>query len=197
VVVHGQGGYLVFEFGRFAGAGRPKQYEGSWIEALNNAGYSVAGAALGRGGCFVSAACSVACCGGGLPAPTVLQSRAIKQRCTPGGAEFMTRHDPPPPKPPGIDNQGAGRSQGRFGLIKSFDRVVDDLLQLTDLLRGPAAPQGFGAHLPAFGVGCSLGGCIALLASMRRPGLFKGLVLLAPMLSLERIKKAGINRILV
>lgn len=144
VLVHGLGAYLVFEYCRNRGVGRPKTYEGSWVQALNEAGYSVAG----------------------------------------------------------VDNQGAGRSGGLFGYVGSFDDYVSDLLQLAALLRGPGprgggAPRGFGRALPTFALGCSLGGCIALRASMREPGWFRGLVLLAPMLSLERVKRAGSNWLLV
>jgi len=97
----------------------------------------------------------------------------------------------------GVDNQGAGRSGGLFGYVDRFDDFVSDLLQLVAFVRSPKAPEGFGPDLPLFGLGCSLGGCIALQASMRQPALFQGLVLLAPMLSLERVKRAGANRVLV
>ena len=97
----------------------------------------------------------------------------------------------------GVDNQGTGRSGGLFGYVERFDHFVDDLLQLAALLRAPGAPAGFGAALPTFALGCSLGGCVALTAALREPALFRGLVLLAPMLSLERVKRAGKNRVLV
>jgi alpha-beta hydrolase superfamily lysophospholipase len=45
---------------------------------------------------------------------------------------------------------------------------VDDLLTLASQITGPSAPPGFGEGLPLFGLGCSLGGCIVLQASMRR-----------------------------
>lgn len=139
VIVHGQGAHLVFEYCRNVTIGQPKRYEGSWVNLMNDAGYSVAG----------------------------------------------------------IDNQGMGRSGGLFGYVERFDDFVDDVLQLCAIARGPKAPEGFGGGLPLFGMGCSLGGGIALQASMRQPSLFHGLVLLAPMLSLEGVKRAGANRVLV
>lgn len=139
LLVHGQGAYLVFEFCKNVGAGKPKRYAGSWVAAMNAAGYSVAG----------------------------------------------------------IDNQGTGRSGGLFGYVNQFNDLVSDLLQFADHLGSASAPAGFGRGLPLFAVAGSLGGCIALQASMREPSLFAGLVLLAPMLSLERVKRAGANRVLV
>lgn len=49
---------------------------------------------------------------------------------------------------------------------------------------------------PLYLCGASLGGCIALRATLHRPELFQGLVLLAPMLSLEKVAQAGINWLL-
>lgn len=80
----------------------------------------------------------------------------------------------PPWHPPfalrsqGIDNQGTGRSGGLFGYVEDFRHFVDDLLQLCKTLQASGAPQGFGPGLPLFGLGASLGGCIALQASMRQ-----------------------------
>jgi acylglycerol lipase len=110
----------------------------------------------------------------------------------------------------GVDNQGCGRSQGARGLrfyVESFDDYVDDVLQLADALDGAApapdggapppeeafsVPPGF-ARLPRFVSGISLGGCIAFGAATRRRGLFRGAALLAPMLSLERVSRQGLN----
>lgn len=41
--------------------------------------------------------------------------------------------------------------------------------------------------------GCSLGGCIAVNCMTRVPGVFKGALLFAPMLSLERASQHGLN----
>ena len=49
------------------------------------------------------------------------------------------------------------------------------------------------ANTPLFLAGCSLGGCIAVHAAHQRPGLFRGAALLAPMLSLEKASRHGLN----
>ena len=73
-------------------------------------------------------------------------------------------------------------------------------------LHGPSSPMsltmcrslpacdipGF-SGVPVFIGGCSLGGCIAVNAIVREPGLFKGAALFAPMLSLERASQHGLN----
>lgn len=90
-----------------------------------------------------------------------------------------------------IDNQGCGRSEGLHGLrfyVESFDHYVNDVLQLSQAL-----PQNFSNNLPVFMSGISLGGCIAFSAARRQPELFAGVVLLAPMLSLKRVARQGLN----
>ncbi|KAL4532022.1 hypothetical protein Ndes2437B_g02449 [Nannochloris sp. 'desiccata'] len=67
-----------------------------------------------------------------------------------------------------IDHQGCGRSEGLHGLR-------------------------FLQALPVFISGISLGGCIAFTAARRKPELFSGTVLLAPMLSLKRVARQGLN----
>lgn len=68
----------------------------------------------------------------------------------------------------GIDNQGAGRSGGLFGHITHFSHQADDVMQLCKILQASAAPDGFGAGIPMFGVGVSLGGGIVLQAALRK-----------------------------
>lgn len=46
---------------------------------------------------------------------------------------------------------------------------------------------------PIFLMGESMGGGLATLVSLRNGNLFAGCILLAPMLSLERISSSGIN----
>lgn len=93
----------------------------------------------------------------------------------------------------GIDNQGCGRSEGRQGLrfyVESFDDYVNDVLLLREEVEdsGPS----FSA-LPIIISGISLGGCISFTAAHRCPEKFRGAVLLAPMLSLERVSRQGLN----
>ncbi|GAB4822633.1 hypothetical protein N2152v2_009679 [Parachlorella kessleri] len=101
----------------------------------------------------------------------------------------------------GIDNQGCGRSEGLHGLrfyVERFDDYVDDVLQLARSLRDGAAPPGF-TGLPVFLGGLSMGGCIVFNAMLREAHLsltgelFRGALMLAPMLSLERVSRKGIN----
>lgn len=102
----------------------------------------------------------------------------------------------------GIDNQGCGESESLYGLrfyVERFEDYVDDVLQFALELKGQEdtgrVPRQFG-HVPLFVGGTSLGGCISLLCTQQRPDLFSGLILLAPMLSLERISKRGLNSLL-
>jgi acylglycerol lipase len=96
-----------------------------------------------------------------------------------------------------IDNQGCGRSEGLHGLrfyIESFDHYVNDVLQLSETLPASISTIDDGAEaLPVFISGISLGGCIAFTAARRKPELFSGAVLLAPMLSLKRVARQGLN----
>ena len=48
-------------------------------------------------------------------------------------------------------------------------------------------------ELPMLLCGASLGGCIAVNAIHQNGELFKGAVLVAPMLSLEKVSKTGLN----
>ena len=81
-------------------------------------------------------------------------------------------------------------------IIRSFDHYVADVRLLatrcTQLGLGPS----FGSSLPLFLQGASAGGCIATRLAMKEKGLFRGVVLLAPMLSLAKVEAQFINRLL-
>lgn len=163
IFVHGHGSHLQFELLRTIGPSQPSSYENSWAETFNKAGISVCG----------------------------------------------------------IDNQGCGASEALLGLrfySQSFNSYVDDVLQFARLVseientttttvphedtttatddnkndNSNVPHQGF-SGLPIFITGISLGGCITFSACLRSPELFKGMILLAPMLSLERVSRKGLN----
>jgi acylglycerol lipase len=100
----------------------------------------------------------------------------------------------------GIDLQGCGLSESPMGLrfyVESFDDYVDDVIQLALEVHGQPSPS---SRVPEAFLGCpifvggvSMGGCISFYAAQRRPDVFRGMVLLAPMLSLERVSRKGLN----
>lgn len=114
----------------------------------------------------------------------------------------------------GIDNQSCGRSQGARGLrayIESFDDLLNDVIDFVTPLTSGQPPSdapsdgqqhqqqqhdkdygGF-AGLPTFAVGISLGGSLAVAASLAAPGAFRGIALLSPMLSVDKLTKKGWN----
>jgi pimeloyl-ACP methyl ester carboxylesterase len=96
----------------------------------------------------------------------------------------------------GVDNQGCGRSSGLFGYVERFDDYADDMLAFVTAARATDL-AGFGRDLPTFGLGCSLGGSVVLRAALKRPDAFDGLLLLAPMVSLERLQGSGCNAFLM
>lgn len=139
IAVHGHGAHSQNEWLRRQGPGKPKVYSGSWIQAFNQAGFSV---------------CS-------------------------------------------IDQQGLGFSEGARHLrcfVETFDDYVRDVLQLRRSLDS-CKVEGF-VHKPVFLLGASLGGCISVCAIHKHGDLFQGAMLLAPMLSLERLSSKGINKYL-
>ncbi|DBA67640.1 hypothetical protein WJX79_003355 [Trebouxia sp. C0005] len=139
LAVHGHGAHIQNEYLRRQGPGKPKVYQGSWVQAFNEAGYSVCG----------------------------------------------------------IDQQGLGFSEGARSLrcyVEAFDDYVRDVIQLRRSLDS-CKIDGY-AHKPVFLLGASLGGCISVKAIHRYGDLFRGAMLLAPMLSLERLSNKGINKYL-
>lgn len=89
----------------------------------------------------------------------------------------------------GIDLQGCGHSEGLRCYVDRYQDYVDEVLAFAESLDG--GPEGLG-DLPKFLIGTSLGGCISA-DLCRQTDLFKGAVLIAPMLSLERVSKSGLN----
>lgn len=150
VLLHGHGAYAIFDFLKSAGAGRAHTYAGSWVEAMNQRGISVAA----------------------------------------------------------LDHAGHGRSDGARrlrGYVERFEHHVQNTLGMLSALDDAENSRthkwpGFENDKPLFLLGESMGGHVALLAAEQAQKVhasFRGTVLLAPMLSLEKVKMYGINRLLV
>eukprot|EP00210_Caulerpa_lentillifera_P001551 g1489.t1 len=94
-----------------------------------------------------------------------------------------------------IDFQGHGRSDGLRNLrcyVTRFQDYVDDVLHFAKWIAQSTQIAKF-SNLPMAIMGESLGGCIAVQCIHQQEDLFLGAVLLAPMLSLEKVSKAGLN----
>jgi alpha-beta hydrolase superfamily lysophospholipase len=85
------------------------------------------------------------------------------------------------------DQQGHGRSEAARGLVAYFEDFDDlpkeNIAYVKDAILENPRRQG-----PLFLLGISMGGATAVRMVQMEPELFKGLVLYAPMLSLEHIK---------
>ena len=73
-----------------------------------------------------------------------------------------------------LDRRGSGRNQERRGDAPNFRRLLDDVAEYLESLRGS------GAALPRILIGISWGGKLAVSLHKRAPGLTDGLVLLCP-----------------
>ena len=99
----------------------------------------------------------------------------------------------------GIDNQSCGRSEGvQNGSRMYFDRFEDlcaDVEQLIHVIKEDPAY----ARLPLFMIGESMGGNISVHVSQKLHcmGLVDGTVLLAPMISLEKLASSPLNRVML
>ncbi|KAI7841419.1 hypothetical protein COHA_004814 [Chlorella ohadii] len=102
----------------------------------------------------------------------------------------------------GIDLQARSLGVGFKGTTQEFTTWVHGWrktghVQIMEVRGGAAGLPGFEPGLPMFVGGISLGGCIAFNAALadkeEGSGLFRGAVLLAPMLSLEKVSRKGIN----
>jgi len=80
----------------------------------------------------------------------------------------------------GLDLPGHGASPGTRGLLTGVDDLIEDGVAVAKY-----AKEDCGEDLPLFLVGSSMGGAIALAVANRLPEIVKGVVMLAPMLSLN------------
>ncbi len=94
-----------------------------------------------------------------------------------------------------LDRRGAGLNSAHRGDTPQFRRLLDDLAEFTQALRGERG------YLPVFLCGISWGGKLAVGLPYRKPGLIDGLVLLCPglvprvappLLSRLRVALAGV-----
>mmetsp|Transcript_33748 Transcript_33748/g.82814 ORF Transcript_33748/g.82814 Transcript_33748/m.82814 type:complete len:324 (+) Transcript_33748:96-1067(+) len=94
-----------------------------------------------------------------------------------------------------VDHQGHGRSdcaRGKRCFFERVDDLVDDFTQFVRLVRAEVGPK-----LPAFMLGMSMGGYVVVNSAIKDEKLVDGVVLLAPMLSLNKLASRGLNRLLL
>ncbi|KAJ8568847.1 hypothetical protein K7X08_032544 [Anisodus acutangulus] len=73
---------------------------------------------------------------------------------------------------------GHGKSQGLKAYVPNIDFVIDDILSFIDFIMTQNLEF---QELPKFVYGESMGGAICLLIHLKRPRMFKGAILIAPM----------------
>lgn len=83
----------------------------------------------------------------------------------------------------GLDFPGHGASPGKRGLLTGVDDLVEDGIAVAIHAMADSSKNGK-SNLPLFLVGSSMGGAIALAVANRITDTVKGVVMLAPMLSL-------------
>lgn len=94
-----------------------------------------------------------------------------------------------------VDLQGCGMSSGLRGFVNSWEDYVENVVQVGELIKATPMPGVNSSKL--FLLGESMGGGLALDVIIRYPDMFEGAVLLAPMLSLEKLTKRGINKYII
>jgi len=92
------------------------------------------------------------------------------------------------------DCEGHGLSESQVDQQRHFFRSAWDLAE--DLAQFASVVRREHPGLHVFAAGCSMGSGICVGTAIRHPTLFDGLVLASPMISIERIKNKGFNRIL-
>lgn len=94
-----------------------------------------------------------------------------------------------------MDHQGHGRSdyaRGKQCYFERIDNLVDDFSHFVRLVKSEVGPK-----LPSFMLGMSMGGFVVVNSAIKDDTLANGVVLLAPMLSLNKLASRGINRVLL
>jgi len=88
-----------------------------------------------------------------------------------------------------LDHQGHGRSEGARGKRCYFNRFDDLAQEATDFVDHFKESYREYADLPFFLAGLSMGGCTAVRMAQMRPTFYKGMILFAPMLSLDGVSE--------
>ena len=83
-----------------------------------------------------------------------------------------------------IDHQGHGQSEGARAYFERFTHLADEASAYVDMLLSGDRWRG----LPVFLWSVSMGGATALTMARRDPDKYAGLVLYAPMISLEQVQ---------
>lgn len=86
------------------------------------------------------------------------------------------------------DHVGHGKSEGPRATIKSFDTYVDDILTHLQVLR----TKFYGK--PIYLIGHSMGGLLCVLTVLRKPQDFAGMVLLGPLLGIDKQEATWFKR---
>lgn len=89
------------------------------------------------------------------------------------------------------EGHGLSDSAGNPGYFDSCWDLAEDLLLFARLVRKERPT------LPVFASACSMGGGIVVGAAVTDSSAFEGLILAAPMISVEKVKSKGLNQILV
>ena len=88
-----------------------------------------------------------------------------------------------------LDHQSHGRSEGVDGLRAYFNKFSDLADEATDYIETVLLAEDRWKELPVFLWSVSMGGATALAMARKRPSAFAGLVLYAPMISLELVRQ--------
>lgn len=89
-----------------------------------------------------------------------------------------------------VEHFGHGRSDGMRAFMPSADAVVDDFCDFASVIKeGGFQSSAQGAPRPLFVYAESMGGAIATRSALRHPRLFRGLVMMAPMLGFDSARR--------
>jgi acylglycerol lipase len=172
ILCHGHGAHLQFELLNYGKPGQAQEYAGSWAQRMNEAGISVCG--IDNQGCGRSE--------GLYDLRFYVDSfDDYVDDCLQLAESIVA-----------AERNTLGSNTDASEVYEDCNRGNEDVIDKGNTKGALAVPPGF-MHLPTYISGISLGGCIAYCAALRRPELFSGTLLLAPMLSLEKASRQGLN----